>query len=93
MWRWQLTRLRSPHGMPVSSRPSKKTRPVSGRSSPMMSRAIVVFPDPLPPISPTTSPYRTSKLTLSTARILDREPNQPDRKDLRIPSILSSAPS
>ena len=47
--------------------PSKCTVPERGRSSPEMTRRLVVFPAPLPPISASTSLGRTSKLTPNSA--------------------------
>src|SRR5438309_9695618 len=47
--------------------PSNCTLPASGRSSKVIRRAVVVFPDPLSPTSPSISPLRTQNDTLSTA--------------------------
>src|SRR2546428_8711652 len=47
--------------------PSNCTLPESGRSSKVIRRAVVVFPDPLSPTSPSISPLRTQNETLSTA--------------------------
>ena len=43
--------------------PSKATTPASGVSSPLSDRSTVVLPEPLGPMSTTTSPRRTSKST------------------------------
>src|SRR5215469_1508902 len=46
--------------------------PFVGWSKPRMSFTVVDFPEPLGPSNPNTSPRRTSKSTLSTARALGR---------------------
>ena len=46
-------------GRPVTSRPSKKTRPLSGRISPAAIFSKVLFPDPLGPSRETNSPGAT----------------------------------
>src|SRR5919198_730794 len=51
----------------VMSRPSKTIRPAVGSSSRMMQRAIVDFPQPDSPTTPSVSPCRTAKDTPSTA--------------------------
>ena len=47
-------------GRPTSDSPRSKTSPESGRSSPEITRSVVVLPAPLAPISATTSPSGTS---------------------------------
>src|SRR3990170_417200 len=51
----------------TTSKPSTWPVPPLGRSSPSSMRIVVVFPEPLGPRYPTTSPARTSKDTWSTA--------------------------
>src|SRR6266481_9730098 len=46
--------------------------PLVGYSRPRMSFTVVDLPDPFGPSKPKTSPRRTSKSTLSTARALGR---------------------
>src|SRR5713226_9308189 len=53
---------------PVMSRPAIRMRPASGRSAPVIRLKRVVFPDPLGPMTPTSSPSSTAKLTPLTAR-------------------------
>ena len=48
-------------------RPSNRIAPSSGCSVPVSILMVVVFPAPLGPRKPTTSPRSTSKLALSTA--------------------------
>ena len=50
-------------GRPVMSRPARVTFPDDGRTRPEMARSVVVLPAPLLPISATTSPSATEKLT------------------------------
>src|SRR5687768_11329834 len=52
--------------------PSKATTPDSGVSSPLRHRSTVVLPEPLGPISTTTSPRRTSKSTPATTRLVPK---------------------
>ena len=54
--------------MPTSSCPMNSTEPSVGRSSWMIARAVVVFPDPLSPTMPSVSPGFTAKETPLTAR-------------------------
>src|SRR6266545_2602305 len=54
-------------GSPVRSSPMKKTRPRSGRRYPVMMFRNVVFPDPLAPTIPTSSPGRISTFTAFAA--------------------------
>src|SRR5262249_5929836 len=49
-------------------RPSTRTSPESGRSRPTRQRIRVVFPEPLGPRSPYTSPRRTRRSIPSRAR-------------------------
>jgi hypothetical protein len=51
----------------VTSRPSTSTAPCVGRSKPVITLMSVVFPAPFGPMSPTTSPRRTSRSTASSA--------------------------
>src|SRR3990172_2232426 len=55
-------------GRSVISSPSRKTPPPSGFSRPTIMWKEVVFPAPLGPRRPTTSPRWMSKLTVSTTR-------------------------
>src|SRR3990172_2386803 len=68
---WKLraipSRMRSWTDWRVSSAPSKTMRPASGRRSPLIRFTSVVFPAPLEPISPNSSPWFTTKSTSSTA--------------------------
>ena len=66
---------------PLTSRPSTVTRPPLAGSSPMATRSAVVLPQPDGPISATTSPSRTVKLTRST----------PGRDEARRPRAWKSA--
>ena len=52
----------------VMSRPSKTILPPVGSSSRVISRPVVVLPQPDSPTSASVSPARTSKSTPSTAR-------------------------
>src|SRR5260370_38408469 len=54
-------------GYRATSKPATNAWPPLGVMSVVSIRTIVVFPAPLGPSSPKTSPRRTSKLTLSTA--------------------------
>ena len=54
---------RRPGASPVISLPSRKMRPSSGGSSRLMQRSSVDLPEPLGPITQTTSPRSTSRLT------------------------------
>ena len=53
--------------VPVISRPSNRTRPLSGRSTPVMRLNSVVLPAPFGPTTDRTSPAATPKLTAFTA--------------------------
>src|SRR5215212_4749670 len=59
---------RSRAGSSVTSRPWRWTLPESGRSSPAMTRRMVVFPEPDAPSRTSASPSATSKLTSSSTR-------------------------
>src|SRR5579862_5517394 len=52
--------------------PKTSICPLVGCSRPRSILTVVDFPDPLGPSNPKTSPRRTSKSTLSTARALGR---------------------
>src|SRR5579875_290328 len=52
--------------------PNTSICPRVGRSKPSSNLTVVDLPEPLGPNRPNTSPLRTSKLTLSTARALGR---------------------
>ena len=52
----------------VMSRPSNSTRPPVGSSSRVISRPVVVLPQPDSPTSDSVSPRSTSKSSPSTAR-------------------------
>src|SRR5580700_1236498 len=58
---------RVPGGSRVTSRPSIKTEPASGRSRPVTSRSAVVLPAPLGPKRTTNSPSFTTSETSRTA--------------------------
>src|ERR1700722_12502160 len=58
---------RVPGGWRVTSRPSMKTVPVSGRSRPVINRSVVVFPAPLGPRRTTNSPSLTTSERSRTA--------------------------
>src|SRR5215208_1315481 len=51
----------------TTSRPATVPRPALGRTRPVSILMVVVFPAPLGPRKPKTSPRRTAKLTASTA--------------------------
>src|SRR5215208_3535450 len=59
---------RSRAGSSVTSRPWRWTLPESGRSSPAMTRRMVVFPEPDAPSRTSASPSATSKETSSSTR-------------------------
>src|SRR5262245_51507312 len=82
---WRMTAIRRPRirrrwrwGMPVSSAPSKRTRPPTMRAprgrSPTIERQVVVLPLPDSPTSPSVSPAPRAKLTPSTARMTRAPP-------------------
>src|SRR5215472_4872179 len=54
-------------GTSLTTRSSKRTSPVSGRSKPATSRSVVVLPHPEPPTSATSSPGAISRESPSTA--------------------------
>src|SRR5262245_11693819 len=54
-------------GTSFTTRSSKHTSPVSGRSKPATSRSVVVLPHPEPPTSATSSPGAISRESPSTA--------------------------
>ena len=54
-------------GRPASSLPSKRIEPPSARYSAEMTLSVVVFPEPLGPISAWMSPARTVMLSALTA--------------------------
>src|SRR5262249_53123216 len=58
---------RVPGGSRVTSRPSMKTVPASGRSRPVTSRSVVVLPAPLGPKRTTNSPSLTASERSRTA--------------------------
>src|SRR5690348_7852358 len=66
---WMRRRIaRSPRSSSaVRSTPSKRMRPLVGRSRCRMQRPVVVLPQPDSPTRPSVSPRRTVKLTPSTA--------------------------
>src|SRR5208337_2895892 len=59
-------RARTPSGSRSSSRPATRTRPLVGGRNPVIIRIVVVFPAPLGPRKPNTSPSGTKKETSST---------------------------
>src|SRR6266851_9944897 len=52
---------------PVTSRPRKRIRPESGRRAPAIRLKSVVLPEPLGPMTPSSSPSSSVKLTSLTA--------------------------
>src|SRR5664279_2434711 len=52
--------------------PKTSMCPLVGYNNPRSSLTVVDLPDPFGPSRPNTSPFRTSKSTLSTARALGR---------------------
>ena len=50
-------------GSPVTSRPSKITRPPDGRTRPITVLSVVLLPTPFRPSRPTTSPRATRSET------------------------------
>src|SRR5271169_1457641 len=58
----------SPRGVRSKALPSNSMVPLSGRSSPLMQRSRVLFPEPLRPMIATTSPGSTARDTSSSAR-------------------------
>ena len=54
-------------GQPATSRPSTRTDPASGRSTPRIDFITVDLPDPFGPIRPRISPAWIEKLTSLTA--------------------------
>src|SRR5271166_6586009 len=63
---------RAPGGSRVTSRPSIRTAPASGCSSPVIRRKVVVLPAPLGPSSTTNSPSFTAKDRSRTASIVPK---------------------
>src|SRR5919198_3322445 len=55
-------------GKPAMSRSQRRIAPASGTRAPVIRLKSVVLPDPLGPITPTSSPSSTAKLTSLTAR-------------------------
>ena len=64
--------IRSCSDIAVTSRPSTRTWPLSGRSSPPTMLSSVVFPDPDRPRSATSCPARTPNETPRSARVAVR---------------------
>src|SRR3989454_8912296 len=65
-WKTMPTpRLRG--GTSLTTRPSKRIRPASGRSKPAITRSVVVLPQPEPPTRETSSPWPISREIPSTA--------------------------
>ena len=62
------SRLRTSPGSAVTSYPATRAPPEVGLSNVDRMRMVVVFPAPLGPRKPNSSPRSTSKLTSSTAR-------------------------
>ncbi len=56
---------------PVMSRPSTKTRPVVGSSSPARTLSVVDFPQPLGPTRTTNSPSEISRVKSERATELE----------------------
>src|SRR5262245_61106086 len=74
---------RTAGGLAVTSAPPIAIRPASGRSSPAISRKVVVLPAPVGPRRTTNSPSRTPRSSAPTATV---SPN-----DLRTPVSRTSA--
>src|SRR5437867_3857582 len=65
-WKTMPTpRLRG--GTSLTTRPSKRISPASGRSKPAITRSVVVLPQPEPPTRETSSPWPISRESPSTA--------------------------
>src|SRR3954466_6186439 len=62
-------RMRFGEALPIGL-PSKVMAPEASGSSPLIARSVVVLPAPLAPISVTSSPSRTSRLTPRSAGTL-----------------------
>src|SRR5581483_5029156 len=79
---------RDPGGSRVTSRPPIVTDPVSGRSSPVISRSVVVLPAPLGPSKTRNSPLLTASESSRTAS------TEPKRLPMlrRMTSAMASAP-
>src|SRR5215468_8417346 len=69
--------------------PNTSMCPLVGFKRPRMSLTVVDLPEPLGPSKPKTSPLRTSKSTLSTARALGRP--QKSLKTLVSPRTVTTA--
>src|SRR5947209_6053967 len=82
-------RWRAPTGSSAMSTPSTTTLPVVGRRYPVMTRMVVVFPAPLGPRSPSTSPCSTSKLTSAMAWVLPKRRPTPTTWT---PAVTCAAP-
>src|SRR5262245_45139519 len=80
---------RMPSGSVFTSRPSTTARPPENRISPHSARINVVFPDPLGPSSPNTSPRPTSNDTPLTAV---NEPNLIDTSVIEIAGSMIGPP-
>src|SRR5437868_4389805 len=80
---------RMPSGSSETSRPSTSARPSANRISPHSARMSVVFPDPLGPSSPKTSPRATSNDTSLTAV---KVPNRIDTCSILIAASMSVPP-
>src|SRR3954453_16107313 len=84
--------------MRVISRPSRVTRPASGRSNPATIRSRVVLPQPDGPSSETSSPAATARSTPSStvaapkrfaAPAISKKPGLTERKTLRLDRHLA----
>ena len=80
-WRWKVRRMpareRATAECPVMSFPSKKIEPVPGSRNPDTTSKNVVFPAPLGPISPRTSPRCTSMETSRSAMTPEKDTPTP----------------